>query len=116
MLVTQRTFINLALPMLGRARHSHSLDFSRAFRSYFGMSPLLCVHVWDELDSSLPKGASPRHLLWSLAFLKIYATEDVMVSIAKTTRKTFRKWVKVFVDLLYSGLHYVSTWPYMNLP
>ena len=39
-----------------------------------------------------------------------------MVSIAKTARKTYRKWVKVFVNLLYSGLDYVSTWPYMNLP
>ena len=46
----------------------------------FGMTAYLCVHVWDEMEEALPKGAMIFHLLWSLMFLKVYGMEDTMAA------------------------------------
>ena len=66
------------------------------------------MHVWDEIENLLPRGGKPVHLLWGLLYLKVYASEDVLVAIANTTRKTFRKWSKIVTKLM-AHLNYVST-------
>ena len=47
-MITSHDFQLLALPIMGRAKVSESGDFRRrAFNVCFGMSPNLCLHVWE---------------------------------------------------------------------
>lgn len=78
---------------------------AKRFKSFFGTSANICAMLWDMIDpnSTMPKGAEPKHLLWGLAFIKVYATESVlckMVSPPRPDEKTFRKWAKLFVDAI----------------
>ena len=91
-MVTSHDFQLLALPIMGRAEVSDSGDFGIAFGACFGMSPNLCVHVWDEIEDALPSAVMISHLLWALLFLKVYGTEDTMAVMVQTTWKTYRKW------------------------
>lgn len=72
----------------------------RRFKSFFGVSPLICEKVFHLLGGKRPRGSKPEHLLWSFLFLKQYNTEHVNHSITKADEKTFRKWVWIFVYLL----------------
>ena len=44
-------------------------------------------------DEKLPKKARPKHLLWTLLFLKLYDVENVLAPMCGCSEKTFRKWV-----------------------
>ena len=67
----------------------------RHFKAVFGVSPLLCSVVWNYMDDDekLPRRAQPKHLLWTLMFLKLYNSENVLSSMCGCEEKTFRKWV-----------------------
>lgn len=74
------------------------VDFQRAYREMFGCSPLVCVVLWRHCQARrLYKDASPRHVLWTLLFLKVYAKKTPLCAIAGTTPPTFRKWVRRFI-------------------
>jgi DDE superfamily endonuclease len=69
------------------------------FRSFFGASIDVVVNVWNRLESTIDSAAKPKHLLWSLVFLKIYGTEDVHCRITGwPDPKTFRKWTWYFLE------------------
>lgn len=73
----------------------------RAFRALFGCSWVVAFKLWKLLLSHrlLPNGGSLTHLLWTLMFLKVYPTEDVMKKLTGgTDQKTIRKWVFLFVE------------------
>jgi hypothetical protein len=74
----------------------------RLFRSLFGTSPDICAKLWTMLSPQTNKKidylARPKHLLWGLMLLKIYATEPVLSSLAGGCDvQTFRKWAWQFV-------------------
>lgn len=77
------------------------------FRSLFGMGPDVCLDLWHRCRQSMPAKATPKHLLWALHFLKVYGTEANMSSRAKTTRKTFRKWVRKMLGAITAICPYV---------
>ena len=58
----------------------HTRD--RQFRATFGISSELACLLWMMLDveNEGPEGAEPKHLLWTLHFLKTYGSEDVVAS------------------------------------
>ena len=62
------------------------------FTAHFGAGPKLVLEVWHRIQPK-PEGASGKHLLWAMAFLKMYETEDTAATRFKTTPKTWRKWV-----------------------
>ena len=64
----------------------------RTFRTLFGVSPEVCVDLWH-LCQFKKKGTRPKHILWALLFIKVYATEDVLCSMASVCRRTFRDWM-----------------------
>lgn len=106
-MVTAGDVCKAALRIVGRTKVSNTADFDRVFVSCFGMCAFLCVQVWEEISQKLPKNAEIVHLLWGLAHLKVYGTEDTMASWLCTTRKTYRRWVKLIVVQLYE-MSYVS--------
>lgn len=81
----------------------------RRFREHFGTSPLICEIVWSILrDQDLhPPGARPIHMLSSLLFLKLYATEHVNRALTGFDEKTQRKWQWIYVKLIACDLHVV---------
>lgn len=64
----------------------------RCFRAHFGYGPRVCARIWRRCKLGLVRGAKPQHVLWWLAFKKMYATEPVLSAMCGVTRKTWRKW------------------------
>ena len=62
-MVTSCDFQLSALAMMGRAEVSDSGNFRRVLGACFGMSPNLCIHVWDKTEDALPSTAMIPHLL-----------------------------------------------------
>ena len=49
---------------------------NRKFRNFFGTSSTVCAILWEELQTQFSGGTEPKHLLWSLLFLRQYHTEN----------------------------------------
>lgn len=87
--LTANHFVYAGSAILDRAKRDGG---DRDFRALFGVGANLCSVVWNLCD--FPDGTKPKHLLWALLFLKVYASESALISIAGgPTRKAFRKWV-----------------------
>ena len=59
----------------------------RRFRAIFSVSPCVCAIVWNTLGSSLPPNSMPEHVMCTLLFLKVYATEHINCSITAWDEK-----------------------------
>ena len=77
----------------------------RRFRSLFGARIEIVLKVWLMLgkDGLRPKKSKPKHLLWTLYFLKVYPREAPGCSAVGGSKgaidpKTFRKWVWLFIE------------------
>ena len=70
----------------------HTRD--RQFRATFGISSELACLLWMMLDveNEGPEGAEPKHLLWTLHFLKTYGSEDVVALHCGVHPDTYRTW------------------------
>ncbi len=75
------------------------------FREHFGAPFAIVRMVWDMLVEGglLPKKGEPKHLLWTLYFLKCYQKEGpgyaaVGASKGAIDPKTMRKWVWLFLE------------------
>lgn len=84
----------------GNTRSIASED--RDFREFFGCSLLVACNLWQLLldCSLLPDGVYIYHLLWSLMFLKVYSKERIMCTLAGVDKKTFRKWIWIFINAI----------------
>jgi len=85
----------------------NSITGNRRYKAFFGISPDTCARIWFLIGRKHPEGSKPKHLLWGLMFLRLYATEYVHASIAMCDEKTFRKWSLKYVSLM-SHLEVVS--------
>jgi hypothetical protein len=80
----------------------------------------ICAKLWYMLQETHDiegKGAKPKHLLWSLAFLKVYATQFVLCSLLGTDRKTLMEWVWFIVErmhLLHGDVVSISLYYYYS--
>lgn len=72
----------------------------RRFKSFFGVSPSICAIIWEKIKREIPSTAEPKHLLWSLNFLKQYHVEHSRTTIFKADEKTIRKWTWIIVELI----------------
>ena len=77
----------------------------RRFRELFGARMEIVVHIWVmmEEDDLLPPKSKPKHLLWTLYFLKVYPRQEpgcsaVGGSGGAIDPKTIRKWVWLFIE------------------
>jgi DDE superfamily endonuclease len=101
MLLNPAIFVELGNSIMQRHAKTRSAKTEeRRFRGHFGTSPEICSILWDMVDPgrTMPKGARPKHLLWSLAFLKLYLNEEALSGLAGgVDEKTLRKWTWIFV-------------------
>lgn len=77
----------------------------RRFKCFFGVTPHTCSLIWSLL--SIPLESQPKHLLWSLYFLKQYDAESIRRTLFHVDEKTIRKWTWIFVTLI-SDLNVVT--------
>jgi hypothetical protein len=93
-----------------RAQLNPELEASEQdFRALFGIGPDVCGHIWNHISRYgwKPPKMRPKYLLWALLFLKVYGTETALSVIAKTSRKTFRKWVWLLLPMIAGMEPYV---------
>ena len=77
----------------------------RRLHELFGAHMGIIVHLWDMMKEGnlLPEKSRPKHLLWSLYFLKVYPREGpgcstVGGSGGAVDPKTLRKWVWLYIE------------------
>ena len=77
----------------------------RRFRGLFGARIEIVLKVWLMLGEGglRPEKSKPKHLLWTLYFLKVYPREAPGCSAVGGSKgaidpKTFRKWVWLFIE------------------
>lgn len=63
---------------------------SRQFMEFFGIDSVTCERVWSVLHSNRPLQIMPKHLLFSLLFLRTYSTEGILSTLTDMSAKTFR--------------------------
>lgn len=78
---------------------------TRHFREFFGTSLLVVDKLWWLLvkNDLLPEKSRPKHLLWTLYFLKVYPKQSPGCSVVGASSgavdpKTFKKWVWMFIE------------------
>ena len=75
--------------------------------------------LWNKIDpfKTMPRGVTPKHLLWGLYFLAVYDTEhNSSHAVGKVDKKTYRKWSELFVKaILYLKYKVVSFFLTMNI-
>lgn len=106
--VTPAMFQLLADELTRNCPHFSAMQQDRRYRAMFGV-PIGIVHlVWTKLLSDSPvNGGRPVHLLWTLMFLKVYASENVFRTIHGADEQTFRNWTWKFIAAIAS-IHVVS--------
>jgi hypothetical protein len=68
-------------------------------RAFFGAPTAVITTLWNDLESELEDAAMPKHLLWGLLFMKVYASEAVHCALVGwPCRTTFRKWSWYFIE------------------
>ena len=112
--VSSESFLLMGNAIASRLGKSSSSTAIVRFRSYFGISPLVCSMLWDLLRSfrqTLPRTVSANHLLWALCFLKTYQSYYVLSSlVGGVDEKTYKEWVWKFVVAISKLKRYVIKW------
>ena len=110
MILTEELIYSVAGELFHRPLGKSEEMRERRFRSLFGISPLVCVHLWTLLYPQISKRTEPRHLLWALLFLKSYANEVVLSAMTGADEKTQRHWIWTITRAIAS-LRIVSVAP-----
>jgi membrane protein YqaA with SNARE-associated domain len=84
------------------------------YQSLFGCSPEITAEIWYRVaphggETSLTKGAEPRHLLWALLFMKLYANDTALCAmVGGVDIKTFRFWTRYFIGKMSRTLFHLE--------
>ena len=78
-----------------------NIKTEKRFISNFGIVSTLCVLLFEYL-SAISDKFQPKHMLWTLNFMKEYSTELQFAAKWKVDEKTFRKWVSLTIDVLFA--------------
>lgn len=107
-------FLNIGSKYTKTASKENDNTRLRRYKSFFGVTPLVCFIVWQKLKNEAPSGSHPKHLLWCLNFLKQYTVDHTRKAIFEADEKTVRKWTWIFVKLI-SDLNVVRfSYTYLN--
>lgn len=94
---TPKAFMLLAKDILGDPP-PHCAE--RTYRAAFGVGPEVSSHVWEYISiyKKKPTKGLPKHLLWTLMYMKCYDAESLLAAMVGTSAKNYRKWVWMFID------------------
>lgn len=105
--ISEDYFLTVGLTITNHSYRLRTHATNRKFRAFFGIPPSTCFIIWGSIKSKIPPGCTPKHLLFGLLFLKVYASEHIHAALCSVSEKTFRKWAWVIVHLV-SDLRLVS--------
>lgn len=95
----------------------------RRFRELYGARMEIVVHLWVMMDDDdlLPPKSKPKHLLWTLFFLKVYPREGPGCSAVgglggAVDPKTLQKWVWLFIERIGELADKVVSVVYCRVP
>ncbi len=93
--------LGLSLVLGGGRQHSQS-QATKQFHSLYGASPFVCSLLWGMIVGfgELDPYCHPKHLMWTLLFLKTYLPETILSIMLDATEKTIRKWIWYIIDTL----------------
>ena len=106
------TMTTLGMALIGRELDGSLIQQERRFRTFFGAHPNVVRNLWvalvefENLLNDYPD-ATCEHLLWTLYFLKVYAPFAVHSAHVGCDKKTYSKWVWIFVERI-ANLHVVK--------
>lgn len=72
---------------------------------FFGAGPTVSSITWIYIHST---DAIPKHLLWALLLLKVYATKFVHEALNSVHGETFRRWAWLIIEALSALPRYVN--------
>ena len=93
-------WVRIPLRLLHSDRRLMGSIIDRRCAAVFGVKTKLCVFIWLYYGGRVPQGTKPKHLLWGLAFLKLYEVEEAFCTRVQADEKTCRKWITVIVCAL----------------
>ena len=91
-------------PNANRNKRDDTLD-QEICESLFGTTYEVVAEVWNLIDPvgncDKFRGAHPKHLFWTLIFLKNYPTYPILCRVCGfVDPKTLRKWIWIFVPAI----------------
>ena len=99
--LTTETLAGVARSMLGMGAVARRTD-DKEFRSFFGASIPVILILWQKIVAKPPllsASAHPKHLLWSLVFLKCYNSTNVLRRICGWPGESaYREWTWYFLN------------------
>jgi len=106
--VNECTFLQEGYQIMGWMANPHwqnDTTLMRRFRSAYGINPYVCNIVWSIIVNNNSQEFStssvcPKHLLWTLLFLRQYNSSEVNSAITGADEKTFRKYTWEFIYYL----------------
>ena len=112
-MVNSEVFLAIGKRIMRREEGTGKKLFNRRFVSNFGMSSEWIPLLWWLLMTNLPdfsaSGVEPRHIMWTLFFMKTYETEARLAAQCECDEKTLRKWIWRVIDHLAAlSVHLVS--------
>jgi hypothetical protein len=69
-----------------------------------GTTFTVCARLWGllELHGNIREiFVQPKHILWALCFLKVYASQYVLASLLHVDRKTLMRWTWIVVENIH---------------
>ena len=88
----------------------------RKYKSHFGIDPSVTSEAWNLIFVERSHRIAthlliqPIHFLWTLLFLKTYATVDVLASLTGSDAKTIRKYMWPVLDIIFRSRHEFVSW------
>ena len=73
-------------------------------KATIGTTFSVCAKLWGLLELHRDIGSlfvQPKHILWALCFLKVYASQFVLSSLLRCDRKTLMRWTWLVVDNIH---------------
>jgi hypothetical protein len=102
---TEEDIIRCARDMMNKSRYVIKAPSTeeRTFRTLFGCAPAAALSIWTMLvtTDTVPSDGTITYFLWSLLFMKVYASTEVLLKVAgNPDAKTFRLWVWRFIPAI----------------
>ena len=107
--MSEEIFKKLAILYTGVERLTKATQ-ERIINDHFGCSPLLMYIAWNLIKKkqTISDIAHPKHLVWTLYYLKQNPLQTVGAIFCKADKGTFKKWRNYFIEKL-ANMDIVST-------
>lgn len=115
---TSKTVFDLGIAIASTGAYDNndqtkrSMD-ERTFVAFFGRNADSVLELWNTFNH-LVKKTKLKHLFWTLLYLKLYLSIDVMIVMLRTSKDTFNTWVWKWISAIASKHNDFIRWEMRN--